>query len=123
MRLISVALTAPQILDLSKDVTRRLGWLHAKPGQLLQPVRKCMGLRPGEKVEKIGRPIRIVSVRRERLDLMITDFGYGVLECIREGFPHFAAAEFVDFFCMSHKGCMPSTEITRIEFAYTEIKP
>lgn len=123
MRLISVALTAPQILDLSKDVTRRLGWLHARAGDLIQPVRKCMGLKPGEKVEKIGLPVRVIGVRRERLDCMIYNPAYGLAECRREGFPHFEPAEFVDFFCMSHKGCKPSTEITRIEFVYTGAAP
>lgn len=54
MRHISCALTTQQILDQSKDVTRRLGWLHLKAGDLIQPVKKCMGLKPGEKIEKLG---------------------------------------------------------------------
>lgn len=112
VRNISCALTAPQILDQSKDVTRRLGWLHLKAGDLIQPVKKCMGLKPGEKIEKLGPPVRVVSVRRERLDLITID------DCRREGFPQMTGAEFVAMFCATHKGCTPATEITRIEFAY-----
>lgn len=67
MRNISFALTTTQIMEGTKTVTRRLGWLHAKPGQLLRPVRKCMGLRPGEKLDVLRDPIGIVSVRREPL--------------------------------------------------------
>lgn len=118
MRNISCALTAPQILDQSKDVTRRLGWLHLKVGDLIQPVKKCMGLKPGEKIEKLGPPVRVVSVRRERLDLVDSLDSYGPDECRREGFPHMTGAEFVAMFCATHKGCTPATEITRIEFAY-----
>jgi len=112
MRLISVALTADQILDQSKDVTRRLGWLKLKVGDLIQPVRKCMGLKPGEKVERIGPPLRVVSVRREALHWITPD------ECRREGFPDMTGDEFVAMFCATHKGCTPATEITRIEFTY-----
>lgn len=112
MRNISCALTTPQILDQSKDVTRRLGWLHLKAGDLIQPVKKCMGLKPGEKIEKLGPPVRVVSVRREALHWITPD------DCRREGFPDMTGDEFVAMFCATHKGCMPATEITRIEFTY-----
>jgi hypothetical protein len=49
MRLMSFALTEQQILDGTKDVTRRLGWLFLKRGDLIRPVRKCMGLKRGER--------------------------------------------------------------------------
>lgn len=120
MRLISVALTADQIIAKSKDVTRRLGWLKLKQGDLIQPVRKCMGLKPGEKVERIGPPIRVISVRREPLNAMWGN--YGDSERIREGFPNLTPAEFIAIFCATHKGCTPETVITRIEFAY-EVQP
>lgn len=48
MRNMSFALTTDQILAGTKTVTRRLGWLRLQPGDHLRPVRKCMGLRPGE---------------------------------------------------------------------------
>lgn len=118
MRNISCALTTPQILDQSKDVTRRLGWLKLKPGDLLQPVKKCMGLKPGEKVEKLGPPVRVVATSRVMLRMMTDHPEYGRAECIREGFPHLTPEQFVSMFCATHKGCTPETVITRIEFKY-----
>lgn len=122
MRNMSFALTTSQILEGSKDVTRRLGWLQLKPGDLIRPVRKCMGLRPGEKIQPLRDPLRVVSVRRERLDLMTTDIEYGFDEVRREGFewhPEYRwPSTWVALFCATHKGCTPSTIITRIEFSY-----
>ena len=124
MRNMSFALTTSQLKDRSKDVTRRLGWEFLKPGDLVQPVLKAMGLKPGEKIVRLGAPIRIVSVRRERLDRMLTDLDYGIDEVRREGFelhPTYRwPSEWVQMFCNTHKGCTPASLITRIEFAYTE---
>jgi hypothetical protein len=44
MRLISVGLTIESVQDQSKTVSRRLGFERLKVGEILQPVRKCMGL-------------------------------------------------------------------------------
>lgn len=122
MRNMSFALTADQVLDQSKDVTRRLGWMFLKVGDLLQPVKKCMGLKPGESIQRLGCPIRVVSLRRERLILMIEDLAYGFEETRREGFGHhllyLSPSNFIAMFCETHKGCTPETIITRIEFAY-----
>jgi hypothetical protein len=122
MRNMSFALTTAQILERSKDVTRRMGWEFLKVGDLLQPVRKCMGLRPGEKIEKLGGPIRVVSLRRERLDRMVTDLDYGFQEVRREGFGMHPLksypSNFVAMFIETHKGCAPESVITRIEFSY-----
>lgn len=119
MRNISFALTEPQFLDGSKDVTRRVGWLHLKPGDRLMGVRKAMGLKPGEQIVRLGA-IEVVSVRREPLRAMIDDVDYGFEECRREGFGppsrYQWPSAFVDFFCGSHKGCTPETMVTRIEF-------
>ena len=124
MRNMSFALTTCQILDGSKDVTRRLGWLQLKPGDLIRPVRKCMGLQPGEKIQPLRDPLRIVSVRRELLRLMLDDIAYGFDEVRREGFEWHPAyrwpSTWVEMFCATHKGCTPDTEITRIEFAYQD---
>ena len=115
----SFALTTAQVLDQSKDVTRRMGWLKLKPGDMIQPVKKCMGLKPGEKIEKLGPPVRVVSVRREPLRAITDDAKkYGRHECVREGFGHLSPCQFVNMFCDTHKGCTPDTVITRIEFAY-----
>jgi hypothetical protein len=118
----SFALTTGQILDGSKTVTRRLGWLHLKAGDMVQPVKKCMGLKLGEKIEPLRSPLRVVSVRREPLRRMLNNLEYGFDECIREGFGEHPAfqwpSEFVAMFCNTHKGCTPETEVTRIEFEY-----
>jgi hypothetical protein len=119
MRNMSFAITTAQILEQSKDVTRRLGWEFLKVGDVLQPVKKCMGLRPGERIEKLGSPIRVVDLRRERLDRMAA-ISYGFEECRREGFPEMSPAEFMTMFCATHKGCTPETVITRIEFSYRQ---
>lgn len=120
----SFALTEAQVLAQTKGVTRRLGWLHLKVGDLVQPVRKGMGLKPGEKIVTLGPPIRIVGLRREPLRTMLDMPGtYGFDECRLEGFGKHQTlqwpSEFVSFFCGSHRGCTPDTVITRIAFEYT----
>lgn len=124
MRLISCSLTEKQVRAGTKDVTRRLGWQHLKPGDRLMFCQKVMGRRKGEPLVKI-RAIEVVDVRRERLDVLIevsrgknlwTD--YAISECRREGFPQMTPAQFVRFFCESHPGCTQATTITRIEFKY-----
>lgn len=126
MRNMSFALTQQPMLAQTKDVTRRLGWEFLKIGDLLQPVLKCMGLRAGETITKIGGPIRVVDLRRERLDRMTTDCDYGFEECVREGFGQHAQyrfpGPFVSMFCNSHRGCTPATVITRIEFRFMPVQ-
>jgi hypothetical protein len=117
VRNISVALTERQILDESKDVTRRLGWTDLKPGTLLQPVRKGQGLKKGEQVHKVGGPIKVVSVRRESLAKIVILPTYGRSEVKREGFPHLTRTQFVQFFARSHK-CEEDAQVTRIEFKH-----
>jgi len=122
MRNMSFALTVDQIMEGTKLVTRRLGWLHLKPGDQLRPVRKCMGLRPGEKLDVLRDPITVVGVRREPLRRMLDEIEYGFTECALEGFgehPDYQwPSAFVAMFCATHKGCTPETVVTRIEFAY-----
>jgi hypothetical protein len=120
MRNMSFALTTQQVQDMTKDVTRRMGWLQLKPGNAFQPVKKCMGLRPGEKIERIGGAVVTVSTCREPLRRLIDEPEYGRAECRREGFPEMSPAEFVTMFCESHRGCTPETTVTRIEFSYGE---
>ncbi|MDO8311852.1 MAG: hypothetical protein Q7T25_07925 [Sideroxyarcus sp.] len=119
----SFAMTTSQIQDGTKTVTRRLGWLSLKPGEMLRPVRKCMGLKPGEKIEVLRDPIRVIEIRREPLRAMTDNVDYGFAECALEGFAGHPSyrwpSEFVSMFCASHKGCIPETIITRIEFEYT----
>lgn len=114
-RNISFALTTPQFLDGSKDVTRRMGWLFLRLGDMLMAVEKSQGLGKGGKIKRLGL-IEVVSVRRERLDEMIVRPRYGYEEVKREGFPEMAPNGFVWFFCDSHKKCKPGSIITRIQF-------
>ena len=122
MRNMSFALTTDQIMDGTKTVTRRLGWLSLKPGDKVRPVRKCMGLRPGEKVDVLRDPLTVVSVRREPLRAMTDDTRYGFKECELEGFgedPNYKFPScFVAMFCATHRGCTPESMVTRIEFSY-----
>lgn len=119
MRNISFALTTPQFLDGSKDVTRHMGWLFLKPGDELCAVEKGQGLGKGVKVKRLG-VIRVVDARQEPLCRLTDDLDYGFLETRREGFPsphpYEYPSEFVRFFCNGHKGCTPDSIITRIEF-------
>lgn len=120
-RNMSFALTTAQFLDHTKTVTRRAGWEHLKLGDVVCGVKKAMGLRPGEQIERLGM-IRIKDVRRERLRRLLTDTDYGHRETTAEGFPWghdlHVPSRFVEFFCASHKGCTPYTMITRIEFEH-----
>jgi len=75
---------------------------------------KCMGLKPGEVIERLGE-IRIVSVRQEPL-FMITDE-----DCAKEGFPEMNRVDFIDMFC-AHMHCNANTIVTRIEFEYVKKK-
>jgi len=116
-------LTTEQIRNRTKTVTRRLGWKTLKPGDLLQGCVKCMGLKKGEKPEKLA-VIRVVNVRREMLHDMLAIHNdhdpigaYGNIECRKEGFPHMCPVNFVEFFC-DHMGVQPSQVVTRIEFEY-----
>ena len=125
MRNMSFAETTRQMLESyelvrqgkkpTKTVTRRVGWRFLKPGDLVQPVEKTMGLEKGEKVKKLGPPIRIVSVRRGALCHMPNS------DTRREGFLG-SLRDFIDFFCqMNH--CSPYDPITRIEFEYPFAAP
>lgn len=121
-RNMSFMLTTDQIRDQSKTVTRRLGWWQDKNGRallrkgdLLHACVKCMGLRPGEKIDKICQ-IRVVSIRRELLNEMWLH-PYGKDEAAKEGFPAMSGPEFVSMFC-KHMSCPAAAEVTRIEFEY-----
>lgn len=121
VRNISFKLTTRQVRDRSKDVTRRLGWLDLVAGQELRACVQCQGLRKGQRIEELAI-IRVVSVQREPLRRMTDDVEYGFEEIRREGFaddPNLQwPSVWVPWFCGSHRGCTPESEVTRIEFAY-----
>lgn len=117
MRNISFALTTPQFIAHIKFVTRRLGWVNLKPGEILQGVKKSQGLKRGEKIERLG-PIEVVRVSPEALRKIIDFPEYGRLEMILEGFPGMDPERFVEMFIKSHKGATPESEVTRIQYEY-----
>lgn len=78
---------------------------------------KCMGLKPGEKIERLGQ-IRVTDVRREPLELMLSR-KYGHDEAVLEGFPEMTGPGFVSMF-VEHMGVRSSEEVTRIEFEYLD---
>jgi hypothetical protein len=103
-------LTTEQIRSKTKTVTRRLGWWNLKPGEVIHACVKCMGLKKGEKIERICT-IRIVSIQREALgDISLADV-------IREGFPDWGPEQFITMF-LEHNKCRITTMINRIEFEY-----
>lgn len=110
-------MTQRQILARIKTVTRRVAWDHAIAGMLLQPIQKGQGLKAGEKVLRIGGPIRVVSVRPETLVRLTEDPDYGRAEAALEGFPEWTGQQFVDFICRQ-PGVWPERVLNRIEFEY-----
>jgi hypothetical protein len=108
-----VSLTEDQVRQRAKTVTRRVGWRMLRPGDRLTLCRKVMGRRPGEPLERIA-DVEVTSVRREPLDAITAT------DVAAEGFPQMTPAEFVSFFCATHHGCRPGTEITRIEWCYLD---
>lgn len=109
-RNMSFMMTTRQFKARSKDITRRFGWWDAKPGDIYMAVEKGMGLKKGEKMNRLGL-IRVVSVRKEPLNAMEDS------DCAREGFPEMNAAEFVDMLSKSAKK-HPSEPVNRIEYEY-----
>ena len=109
----SFAETTPQVRNKTKTITRRLGWLTLKAGDMIQPCLKCMGLKKGEKIQKVGKPVKILRVTRSRLDTITKS------DVVKEGFPDWTKQQFITFFCKLNK-CQPSTVVTRIRFKYTE---
>lgn len=112
MKRISFALTKQQILARTKTQTRRIGWWKLTVGEVLRPVEKCMGLKPGEKQKIIGDyDIRVVGIRREYLNEISRK------ECRLEGFPEKTPDEFISGFCVEMK-CDPDQIVNVIDFEY-----
>ncbi|MEV0292596.1 hypothetical protein [Nocardia sp. NPDC050710] len=108
-----VSLTEDPVRARTKTVARRMRWLMLRSGDRLTLCRKVMGRRRGEPLMRIA-DVEVVSVRREPLDAI------GPEDVLAEGFPDLTAAEFVEFFCATHNGCRPETEVTRIQWRYLE---
>ena len=119
-RNMSFALTTEQIKNRTKTVTRRIGWDFLQPGDIVNACVKCMGLRKGEKVQRLAQ-IRVVRTRIEPLSRMILQGEYGASEAAKEGFPGWSGDQFVEML-LDH---MPtkfgeSILVNRIEFEYVE---
>ncbi len=111
-RNMSFMLTTRQVKNKTKTVTRRLGWWFLKPGEIVNAVEKCQGLKKGEKIKRICQ-IKIKHVRRERLsDLTLEDIK-------KEGLPGMSRWNFVEMFVKANK-CRGGihVEVNRIEFEY-----
>lgn len=115
-RNISFSLTTDQIRSRIKSVTRRKGWKFLKSGDVLNACVKCMGLKPGEKIEVICQ-IRVLSATRESLMAMAMFPAYGDSEATREGFLAMSRKQFIEMFCQHMGGTVDQT-VTRIEFEY-----
>ncbi len=143
----SVAYTEDAVRARTKTVTRRTGWWKdrngrhiIKPGDRLTLCRKLMGIRRGEKIERICE-VEVVSVRRERLDELVrfstgwveprdltssvlaaqaSLYAYGVSEMVREGFPDLHPAEFIKRYFIEAQGIPHTAEVTRIEWKYLD---
>lgn len=116
-RNISFAMTTEQILNRSKTVTRRDGWLHVKAGDLLRPVDRVMGFKKGERSQPLlpdGWLIEVVDVRREPLDAITPE------DVVREGFPDLTPAEFVAKY-RKHGDKAADGKVARIQFKYVEV--
>jgi len=108
MRNMAFSLTYDQMIAGTKTVTRRLGWSSLVAGDQVMAVKKGMGLKRGEKVERIY-PITIVRCSFEPINFITPD------DVIREGFPDMTVEQFIDFFCRTHQ-CKPDQIVNRIEF-------
>ena len=115
----SFSLTAPQIRERSKTVTRRTGWRFLRPGDLVQAVEKSRGRKAGEPVRPLA-VLRIVDVRAEPLARLLTEPSYAEDELPREGFPCWTRDDFVALFCKSNGLESANADVTRIEFEYME---
>jgi hypothetical protein len=115
-RNMSFAMTTQQVIDENKTVTRRFGWWFLKVGDIVNACEKCMGLKKGEKVNKL-KQIRVTGIRYEPLNMMVRDRRYGEKECKLEGFPYMEPDDFVQMLVDNYK-CDPSKLVNRIEFEY-----
>ena len=105
MRNISFALTKRQFIARTKTVTRRLGWWDLVPGDRLMGVEKAMGLKPGEKIVRLGL-IEVVSARPEPLESITPE------DVVLEGFPEMTPEQFVDQ-CLDLVGPLAVSDETR----------
>lgn len=113
-RLMAVSHTAHLVRRREKTVTRRTGWQMLTPGAQVTLCPRVRGRRPGEELERIVT-VDVVSVTRQRLGEI------DAADVAAEGFPEMTPAEFIEFFCATHKGVTADTDVTRIEWRYPQL--
>lgn len=96
----SVALTTQAVRDRVKTQTRRDGWLRLQAGDQLALCPKYRGVRRADR--ELIVIVDVVGVRREPLEAI------SPADVAAEGFPGLTPAEFVDFFCSTHRGSSPA---------------
>ncbi|HHS84311.1 MAG TPA: ASCH domain-containing protein [Gammaproteobacteria bacterium] len=106
----SFAMTTDQFKARTKTVTRRFGWWFLKPGDMVCGVEKGMGLKKGEKINRLG-VIEIVSIRTEPLNAITQE------DVVREGFPDWTPDQFVKML-VDHYRVDPTKSVNRIEYRY-----
>lgn len=114
VRLMSFALTVPQMKAKLKTVTRRHSARNIEVGDLFLAVEKARGVRREDR--KSIAVIRAVSVRRETLGDVTEK------ECALEGFPELSPAQFIEMYLkgnsISRRLPLEQIECTRIEFKF-----
>lgn len=110
MRNMSFAMTTAQFKARTKKVTRRFGWWFLKPGDLVCGVEKCMGLKKGEKVNRLSI-IEIVSTRAEQLNMITHE------DVVLEGFPDWTPEQFIQML-VDHYHVSREQVVNRIEYRY-----
>lgn len=120
-RLMSVAFTEHAVVDRTKTVTRRKGWMFLKPGDRLTLCRKVMGRKAGEPLVRLAE-VEVLAVRREALARVVRQ---GELE--KEGFPFHrrrqtGVATTGDFIrkYFEPQGLSREDMVTRIEWRYLD---
>lgn len=106
----SVALTTQAVRDRVKTQTRRNGWLRLSVGDQLALCPKYRGIRRDDR--ELITIVDVLAVRREQLQAI------SAADVRAEGFPDLSPAEFVEFYCVTHRGVEPNSEVTCIEWAY-----
>ncbi len=109
-RNMSFSLTTGQFKARVKTVTRRFGWWFLKPGDVVWGVKKSMGLKKNEKVQRLCK-IRILSTRSEPLNAITP------AELVLEGMTGMRPERFVEIMC-KRAGVPPNEPVNRIEFEY-----
>jgi len=116
MRNMSFLHTWDQFSAMEKTETCRVGWGDLAIGERIQGVKKCMGLKKGEHVEK-GHVIIV-----KKVEAIFTEaWFFTKLNVISEGFPELTPYEFVYNILIAKCKINHGRAINRITFEY-EVK-